>query len=350
MKNLRQAYIDHLSSGTLRLTVCMRIVRRDGTTFRFTDHDRELTMQDTGAVYQPQDSASADSAVTYNADGSPDKIDLMGALVPNGVSRDDIQGGLFDFAEVFIFRTIWDDPMEDDEELMKGRFGTTELEDNRFVTDFTSLASALDQEIGRVHSPVCDANLGDNLCQVRLTPPTWSASTAYNERTDGDAGSGSVVAPSTENGTHQKCITAGTSGSSEPTWNTAIGGTTTDGTVTWEAIRARTQTDTVGAVTGKGVFTGQISFPDDWFGGGTVKFTSGANSGIEREVKSYVSGQYTLWAAMPFDVSVGDTFVATAGCRKRFDQDCQQKFENRFNFQGYPHLPGENAVNKFGGQ
>ncbi|MFW5970144.1 MAG: DUF2163 domain-containing protein, partial [Halofilum sp. (in: g-proteobacteria)] len=243
-----------------------------------------------------------------------------------------------------------DDPHEDDEELISGYLGKTELSNNRYVTEFRSLAARLEQTIGRVHSPSCDAALGDSLCQVRLTPDEWQADTAYSVRKSGEAESGSVVAPTSENGAHFKCIDAGTSGSGEPSWNTTVGDTTLDGGVTWEAIRALTQTDTVSAVTDTGEFTGQLGFPDDWWGGGTVEFTSGENAGIRREVKTYESDKYKLWKAMPYPVEVGDTFTATVGCRKRFKTDCQSKFDNAFNFQGYPHLPGEKAVNKFGGQ
>ncbi|HEV2424317.1 MAG TPA: hypothetical protein VGZ29_05765 [Terriglobia bacterium] len=59
------------------------------------------------------------------------------------------------------------------------------------------------------------------------TPATWTATHAYT--------AGQYVADATGN-TVQKCTTAGTSGSSVPTFNTTVGGTTTDSAVTWTCV------------------------------------------------------------------------------------------------------------------
>jgi hypothetical protein len=55
----------------------------------------------------------------------------------------------------------------------------------------------------------------------------WQASTAYSQ--------GDVVVPTAglENGFRYECTTAGTSGSSQPTWKTTEGETNTDGTAVW---------------------------------------------------------------------------------------------------------------------
>jgi hypothetical protein len=57
----------------------------------------------------------------------------------------------------------------------------------------------------------------------------WAAATAYTAPTA--TATGSLVVDA--NGMLQETTTAGTSGGSEPSWNATVGGTTTDGSVTW---------------------------------------------------------------------------------------------------------------------
>jgi phage-related protein len=53
----------------------------------------------------------------------------------------------------------------------------------------------------------------------------WATGTAYSV--------GDIVRPVAANGRSYRCTSAGTSGGSEPTWGTAVNGTTGDGGVTW---------------------------------------------------------------------------------------------------------------------
>ena len=57
------------------------------------------------------------------------------------------------------------------------------------------------------------------------TFPAWQANTAYL--------ASAVVTPVTVDGTVWRCVTAGTSGNTEPAWPTGSPWTVTDGTVTW---------------------------------------------------------------------------------------------------------------------
>ena len=59
---------------------------------------------------------------------------------------------------------------------------------------------------------------------------TWAATTAYVLNTTSVTSS---IIPTVENGRHYICTTAGTSGSTEPTWPSTTGVTVNDGTVVW---------------------------------------------------------------------------------------------------------------------
>jgi uncharacterized phage protein (TIGR02218 family) len=68
------------------------------------------------------------------------------------------------------------------------------------------------------------------------------------------------------------------------------------------------------------------------------------------EVSAYMPGTITLRMAFLYPLAVGDTYNLTAGCGKRFIEDCKTKFNNALNFRGEPHLPGMDQIIVFGGQ
>jgi hypothetical protein len=55
------------------------------------------------------------------------------------------------------------------------------------------------------------------------------------------------------------------------------------------------------------------------------------------------TGQIDLQLVAPYDVNVGDTFTAIAGCDKLFST-CTGTFQNAVNFRGFPHLPGRDRL------
>lgn len=94
---------------------------------------------------------------------------------------------------------------------------------------------------------------------------------------------------------------------------------------------------------GQQVFTATaLIHADDYFGNGELTWTSGANSGLTVGVKTFAAGVVGLMLPMFISVEVGDAFDIIKGCRKRLS-DCQAN-TNVLNFQGFPHLPGIDAL------
>ena len=84
-----------------------------------------------------------------------------------------------------------------------------------------------------------------------ITDWTEAVGTAASARTA--TAVGTIIRPATASlrntGIVHECTTAGTAGSTEPTWATVRGKTTSDNSVTWTAITERVQTKGVYGVT-----------------------------------------------------------------------------------------------------
>lgn len=89
-----------------------------------------------------------------------------------------------------------------------------------------------------------------------------------------------------------------------------------------------------------------VGQPDDFFGDGLLEVTSGDANGIQVKVRDFdgVTGTLTFIGPLLVSIAPGDTFTVFAGCRKRAYEDCRDKFDNIFNFQGEPHLPGNDYI------
>jgi uncharacterized phage protein (TIGR02218 family) len=93
--------------------------------------------------------------------------------------------------------------------------------------------------------------------------------------------------------------------------------------------------------------SGLGAFAADWFAGGLLTWTSGANAGRAMEVKRHAvadgTAEIELWRSMTSSIAPGDAFAITAGCDKTF-ATCKAKFANGVNFRGFPHIPGNRYV------
>jgi uncharacterized phage protein (TIGR02218 family) len=152
-------------------------------------------------------------------------------------------------------------------------------EDGKFRAELRALAADMDETRGRRISRSCDADLGDARCTVDLDDPAYRAD-------------GTVISVLSD-----------------------------------LVIRA----------------DGLDGFDVNWFRGGRLSFTSGADAGTSIEIAEHMSDDsgalLHLWKPLPQPVEAGDTFEIRAGCDKVF-ATCKAKFANAENFRGFPHIPG----------
>ena len=260
--------------------LCLRNVPTAGSPIYLTDHPRDLVM---GGHTYLSTAGYEFTGYAATAGFSPASIDVEGIAGAAGVTRAAVGSGLFDGARCYVFATSWATPVEDQEPVVAGIFGSATLRDHRFWIGGVSLVDVLNQSVGQTYGAQC---------------PKVFGGTEY-------AGCGVSLA-------------------------------------------ANTVTGTLSSVTSASVFASAArTEPADYFGAGTIQFTSGPNAGLKAlEIKSFAAGVITTFEPFYYLPVAGDAYTMVRGCRKRLS-DCQA-YSNVVNFGGFPFIPTGSTYSQVG--
>lgn len=159
----------HLSTGVTRLCRCWAVIRADGVTMGFTDHDKPLDFE--GIEFRANAGMTA-RTLTQTTGLSVDNSEVLGALSDASVSESDILAGRYDGAEVTAWLVNWSDP-DQRTMLFRGTLGEITRSGGAFQAELRGLAEALNQPQGRVYQKPCSAVLGDEGCRFDLGQPGY---------------------------------------------------------------------------------------------------------------------------------------------------------------------------------
>jgi uncharacterized phage protein (TIGR02218 family) len=169
MSGDRQRLRAHLATGDTSVCRCWQVVRADGVSLGFTDHDRDLTFD--GVAFRAGSGLSG--RVLQKATGlSVDNSAAMGTLSSPGIRAEDVEAGRFDGAEVTIWKVNWADP-EAREVEFRGTLGEITRSGIEFEAELRGLTEALNRTDGRVFQRQCTASLGDRKCGVDMSRPEY---------------------------------------------------------------------------------------------------------------------------------------------------------------------------------
>lgn len=272
-----------LDGGATRLCRCWRVRRRDGQTYGFTDHDRDLDIE--GTLFKASSGMDA-SAVQTTTGLAVDNAQSFGALRDAGLTAEDIRAGRFDGAEVEHWLVDWERPALR-VEMFRGTFGEIRRSDGAFEVELRGLAEGLNALVGRTLQRACDRRLGDSKCRFDLDTPGFSAEAAV-----------SGLLSDVE-------IVSDDLGDFAPGWFT-------HGAVEWLSGANRGE---------RGSVKVDLSVPPS-------------------------RRKLVLWQRAGSEIRIGDRFRIEAGCDKR-SETCRKKFNNFLNFRGFPHIPGEDWVTAY---
>jgi uncharacterized phage protein (TIGR02218 family) len=173
MKTMTPELLAHLAQEVTTKANCWQLVRRDGLSFFFTDHDQDLEIAGNiylSAIGYRQTAVSADSSLAV------DNLEVTGILDSETLIADDLRSGLFDFAQIFLFTVNWADLSQGTMRLRRGTLGeisTTPA--GTFQGELRGMAQRLVAKVGDVYTSECRADLGDSKCKVNLPDFTVNA-------------------------------------------------------------------------------------------------------------------------------------------------------------------------------
>lgn len=353
MKVISPALAAHLKADTTTLVTAVKLTRQDGVVQGYTTHDKPLTFDCDGqglVTYQPQGGYNR-SAIASQLSLATDNLELEGLLDDDAITEADLLTGKYDNAELKFMLVNWQDLSQGVLKLRQGYIGQITLHRDTFVAEVRGLMDAYGQVIGELYTPDCRADLGDARCKVVLDPSPWEPTTAY------PVGARVVATADAVPLRHFRCTQAGTSGASEPAWDATLNASTGDGGCTWETLLALTVAATVAGVlpatpgeASAHRFTVTPALPEfgavpeemlPWFAVGKCTWLTGANAGVQAEMKAWdeTTSTVTLFLPPTFPIQAGDTLTLTVGCDKR-RQTCIARFANIVNMRGEPYLPG----------
>jgi len=280
---LPEALAAHLAEGVTTVARCWAVVRKDGTTYGFTDHDMDLAFE--GIVFRANSGLSA-QALQQTTGLSVDNTEAVGALSDASLTEADLQAGRFDGAEVRAWLVNWASP-EDRVLQFRGSLGEIRRGGGAFQAELRGLTEALNQPQGRVFQRPCAAVLGDALCKFDFDlVPGYVAELPVEEIVEG------------------KFLRFASLTGFDARW--------------FERGRLIVQS---GAGAGITALVKNDRFDDN-----------------VRVIE--------LWEALRVDIAVGDLVRIEAGCDKRAET-CRLKFNNLNNFRGFPHIPGEDWLTSY---
>jgi uncharacterized phage protein (TIGR02218 family) len=214
-----------------------------------------------------------------------DNSEAVGALRDAGLREEDILAGRYDGAGLRIWEVNWADVAQR-RLIFRGSLGEITRAGDAFRAELRGLSEPLGQPGGRIYHAACSAVLGDHACRVDLGAPGYFAEVPVVF-----AGEGVEIgfAP----------------------------------------------VETVGP---------------GWLASGRLLVLSGAAEGLVGHIRDDRMRDgvrvLTLWDSLRAPLVPGDMVRLEVGCDRQA-ATCRLKFDNMLNFQGFPHIPGEDWMSAY---
>lgn len=240
--------------------------------------DHDLDLVLDGLTYRADTGMTA-KVLSQTTGLSVDNTEAVGALSDVAVTEEDILAGRYDGAQVRAWLVNWAAP-EQRVLQFQGSIGEVTRTGGAFQAELRGLAEALNQAQGKIYQKPCSAILGGTGCKFDLDTPGYTVELTVEQVEDARVFQFSEIA----------------------------------------------------------------GFDARWFENGLLQVLDGEAAGLTGLVKNDRENSdgrmVELWHSLRAAITVGDRIKLVAGCDKQAET-CKVKFDNFLNFQGFPHIPGE---------
>jgi uncharacterized phage protein (TIGR02218 family) len=165
MKTQSVALAAHRASGTTTLAFLWLVTRLDGMVFAFTSASRDILYE--GILYLAAPGFTP-SAIASSADLAVTNLEIVGPVSVATISDDDVIAGLWDHATIEVSEVNYMDLSMGRMIISTGTLGQISAGQLAFTAEQRGPEQPLQQPVGRVYSPTCDAVLGDARCGINL--------------------------------------------------------------------------------------------------------------------------------------------------------------------------------------
>jgi len=163
MKSISAALATHLAGEVVTLCALWKIMRQDGVTLYFTDHDQDIVFG--GHTYRAATGFTR-TAVQSTGALAVDNLDVEAVFDDAAITEADMLAGRYDGAEVLVSQVNWQDLSQGALHERRGFLGQVILKRGMFGAELRGLTQALTRHILEVTTPDCRADLYDRRCHV----------------------------------------------------------------------------------------------------------------------------------------------------------------------------------------
>lgn len=325
-----------------------RITRDDGEIFRIAEAQQDVTADSETFVPVP---GLRIGAIKHMLGSQPSSVEIVSAIYDGGtIELGEVVDGKFDNALVEIYAVDLAD-IDVPGLMFSGRIGPIQFSSNseaRFDTRGHSVKTR--GPFIPTYGPMCRTDLGSVLCKIPIRPTEIARNTAYALGTNLRVNTTGGSTPDKYSDRFFEVTTAGTTTGTQPSYNTTIGATTTDGTAVLTARNAWTRAARVGAIIDQFSFTldrdPDARAVDNWFNQGAIRMHDGYSATRAFEVARWVQSSKKVTLYLPIAAANNSTLFAAGdwleiwrGCDFTINT-CATVFANSKNFRGEPHFAG----------